>query len=76
MKSEKNKSKQQKYEEEYKQFVKNVKEKFVNEMYNRSTVGNISEIYDSAKPYEAKGCFAQAWSLAEVFRIILTADET
>ena len=39
-------------------------------MYNRSTVGSISELYDSAKPYEAKGAFAQAWSVAEVFRII------
>ena len=41
-------------------------------MYERSTVGSISEIYDSAKPFEAKGTFAQAWSVAEVFRIIFS----
>ncbi|MCI9039401.1 MAG: hypothetical protein HFJ29_05995 [Clostridia bacterium] len=34
-------------------------------------VGSISEIYDSTKPYEAKGCFAQGWSVAEIFRIIV-----
>lgn len=34
-------------------------------------VGSISEIYDSNKLYEAKGCFAQGWSVAEIFRIIV-----
>ena len=31
-------------------------------------VGNISEIFDGAAPHEQKGCFAQAWSVAEVIR--------
>ena len=57
-------------EEQYSKFAQNVEDTFYNEMYNRSTVGSISELYDSAKPYEAKGAFAQAWSVAEVFRII------
>ena len=72
MKNEKNRAKKKEYEEQYQSFVENVEKTFYNEMYNRSTVGNISEIYDSTKPFESKGCFAQAWSLAEVFRVILT----
>ena len=34
-------------------------------------IGSIAEIYDSKKPYTPKGAPAQAWSVAEVFRIIL-----
>lgn len=68
--AEKNKTKKKELEEQYSKFAQNVEDTFYNEMYNRSTVGNISELYDSAKPYEAKGAFAQAWSVAEVFRII------
>lgn len=68
--AEKNKTKKKELEEQYSKFAQNVEDTFYNEMYNRSTVGSISEIYDSAKPYEAKGAFAQAWSVAEVFRII------
>ena len=29
-----------------------------------------AEIYDSKRPFEPKGAVAQAWSVAEVFRII------
>ena len=68
--AEKNKTKKKELEEQYSKFAQNVEDTFYNEMYNRSTVGSISELYDSAKPYEAKGAFAQAWSVAEVFRII------
>ena len=32
---------------------------------------SISELYDSKKPQLPKGALAQAWSVAEVFRIIL-----
>ena len=45
---------------------------FINELKEGKTVGNISEIYDSKKPFESKGAFAQGWSVAEVFRIILS----
>ena len=68
--AEKNKTKKKELEEQYSKFAQNVEDTFYNEMYNRSTVGSISELYDSAKPYEVKGAFAQAWSVAEVFRII------
>ncbi len=31
-------------------------------------IGNLSEIYDGAAPFRPRGCFAQAWSVAEVLR--------
>ncbi len=71
IKAEKNKTMKKELENQYTQFVEKVEKTFLEEMYHRSTVGSISEIYDSAKPYEAKGAFAQAWSVAEVFRIII-----
>ena len=48
-----------------------MKKTFIKEFYEGKTVGGIHEIYDSCRPYEAKGAFQQAWSIAEVFRIIL-----
>ena len=71
MKAEKSKTRKKEYQEQYKNLVEQIETTFTKEMYERSTVGSISEIYDSAKPYEAKGCFAQGWSVAEIFRIIV-----
>ena len=36
-------------------------------------VGNISEIFDADAPFTPRGCFAQAWSVAEVLRAWLIA---
>ncbi|MCI9413356.1 MAG: hypothetical protein HFJ31_02425, partial [Clostridia bacterium] len=69
--AEKNKTKKKEYQEQYEKLVEQIEKVFKKEMYERSTVGSISEIYDSNKPYEAKGCFAQGWSVAEIFRIIV-----
>ena len=41
-------------------------------------VGSISEIFDGQPPYAPRGCFAQAWSVAEAARLLVrlsTADE-
>ncbi len=38
-------------------------------------IGNISEIFDGEPPFTPRGCFAQAWSVAEVLRgWLLTAQ--
>jgi len=38
-------------------------------------IGTLSEIFDAEPPYTARGCIAQAWSVAEVLRAwILTED--
>lgn len=34
-------------------------------------IGTLSEIFDAEVPYAAKGCIAQAWSVAEVLRSVL-----
>ena len=52
-------------------FIQKTTKTFENEIYNRGCLGSIAEIYDSCKPYLPKGTIAQAWSVAEVFRIIL-----
>ncbi len=36
-------------------------------------VGTLSEIFDAEPPYTARGCIAQAWSVAEVLRVLLKA---
>jgi glycogen debranching enzyme len=32
-------------------------------------IGTISEIFDGDPPHHPRGCFAQAWSVAEVLRV-------
>ena len=33
--------------------------------------GSICEVYDGLNPKQGKGAFAQAWSVAEIFKILL-----
>ncbi len=35
-------------------------------------LGSISEIFDGDPPHTPRGCFAQAWSVAEVARVVYT----
>ena len=58
------------YQKELDSFVENVKKTFSKEINENSSIGTISEIYDSAEPFKARGTFAQAWSVSEVLRII------
>ena len=67
---EKSKVKKQELEEELNSFKKNVEETFIKEFREGRTIGGISEIYDSVKPFNANGAINQAWSVSEVFRII------
>jgi predicted glycogen debranching enzyme len=41
---------------------------------NEACVGQISEIFDGDAPYIARGCVAQAWSVAEVLRSLAKLD--
>ena len=66
----KTKTEKAKYETQLKDFVKDVTKTFSKEINERGCIGSISELYDSKKPYLPKGAVAQAWSVAEVFRII------
>jgi glycogen debranching enzyme len=42
-------------------------EPFANHLLDTG-LGTISEIFDADAPFESRGCFAQAWSVAEVLR--------
>ena len=69
--SAKTKTEKSKYETRLKEFVEDVTKTFTKEVFERGCIGSISEIYDSRKPYLPKGACAQAWSVAEVLRIVL-----
>ena len=67
---EKDKNAKKDMKKEYKLFVEKLKKTYVKELNDGKTMGSIPELYDSKKPYSAKGAFAQSWSVSEVFRII------
>ena len=70
IKSEKSAIMKKQLQTEYNTFFKNVVNTFYKEVTAGKCIGQISELYDSKAPYEAKGAIAQAWSVAEVLRII------
>lgn len=48
--------------------------KAMQEHLHNAGVGTVSEIFDGDPPHKPRGCFAQAWSVAELLRVF--ADET
>lgn len=71
IKGEKDKELKKALKEDYRYFVQKLRKTYTKELNDGRTMGNISELYDSRSPYDAKGAFAQCWSVSEVFRIIL-----
>ncbi|HEX2035450.1 MAG TPA: amylo-alpha-1,6-glucosidase [Chloroflexota bacterium] len=43
-------------------------------LFTEAGIGSISEIFDADPPHTARGCIAQAWSVAEVFRAWLKTE--
>lgn len=74
IKAEKDENRKNKLINTLTQFRLNTANTFTNEITKGNTIGSICEIYDSAEPSSGKGAFAQAWSVAEVFRIMLDKD--
>ncbi len=70
IKFEKDRTKKKELQKLRKEFIQNTRKTFTKELYERGTIGSISEIYDSKAPNLPKGTMAQAWSVAEIFRII------
>ena len=58
-------------ENKIQKFVDKTKRTFKKEINENGCIGSISELYDSVKPQLPKGAIAQAWSVAEIFRIIM-----
>lgn len=59
------------WEEKLEKFVEKTMKTFQSEIFDIGCMGGIAELYDSVKPQLPKGTINQAWSVAEVFRIIL-----
>ena len=58
-------------EEKLEKFITKTTKTFQKEIFDNGCLGGIAEIYDSKKPQLPKGTINQAWSISEVFRIIL-----
>lgn len=71
MESEEDEAHKKEFMNTLSQFKVDIAKTFTNELINGNTCGNICEVYDAVNPKQGKGAFAQAWSVAEVFRIIL-----
>ena len=61
----------QMWKEKLEKFVDKTTKTFQKEILENGCIGEIAEIYDSKKPQLPKGTINQAWSVSEVFRIIL-----
>ena len=70
IKAEKRKTYKEKLQEKLNQFIGKTKKTFEKEVKERGCIGSIAEIYDSKAPYEPKGTISQAWSVAEILRIV------
>lgn len=70
IKAEKRKTYKEKLENKLNDFVKKTRKTFEKEINDRGCIGSIAEIYDSGRPYEPKGTISQAWSVAEILRIL------
>ena len=71
LKFAKQKKEKQVLEKKIEEFRNRTLETFEKEIDSRECIGGIAEIYDSKKPFEPKGAVLQAWSVAEILRIIL-----
>lgn len=52
----------------FRQYEQKVKEGFEKHL-RENGIGQVSEIFDGDDPHQARGCFAQAWSVAELLRV-------
>ncbi len=68
--SEKDRIEKEKYIIEKEKFTQNVYQTFRKELYGNECVGSISEVYASGAPYKPGGTCAQAWSVAEILKIV------
>lgn len=69
--SQKSKKEKENLENILADFRKNTIKTFGKEIISNGCIGGIAELYDSKKPQLPKGTINQAWSVAEVLRIII-----
>ena len=69
--TQKNKKEKENLEEVLEKFRKYITKTFAKEMNESGCIGGIAELYDSKKPHLPKGTINQAWSVAEILRIVI-----
>lgn len=72
---EKSSAKKKELKEGYEKFLKDTSKTFQKVLKEEGCIGSIAELYDSKPPYLPKGAFAQAWSVAEIFRIEIEKEK-
>lgn len=71
IKAEKGKKAKKELEDKLNDFIDTTKKTFIKELKVGNSVGSICELYDiEKKKYMPQGTIAQAWSIAEVLRIV------
>lgn len=70
IKSEKTAKNKKELEAKYKKFKEDTNKTFKKALLEEGCIGGIAELYDSKPPYLPKGAINQAWSVAEILRII------
>lgn len=68
--SQNNTEKEKILNEKIEKFKNKTYRTFKKEISTRGCIGSISELYDSKTPFAPKGAVAEAWSVAEIFRIL------
>ena len=71
LKATKDKGDKEKVQTKINKFINKTEKIFNKEINESGCIGSIAEIYDSVEPQLPKGAFAQCWSVAEIFRIII-----
>ena len=71
LEASKNTEEKKAWKEKLEKFIEKTTKTFQKEIFDEGCIGGIAELYDSAKPQLPKGTINQAWSVAEIFRIIL-----
>ncbi len=71
LKASKNANDKKMWKEKLEKFIDRTNKTFQKDIMENGCIGGIAEIYDSVKPQLPKGTINQAWSVSEVFRIIL-----
>jgi predicted glycogen debranching enzyme len=68
----------ERFSDEVKQRVREIIQPLIDEMNNASggrCLGQIAEVYDGDPPHRPSGCPAQAWSVAEVLRVLTLVEK-
>ncbi|MBR6033323.1 MAG: glycogen debranching enzyme family protein [Clostridia bacterium] len=73
--AEKPGKKKKELEKEWDNFLKGIVNTFSKEIKTGICVGSIPELYDSKAPHLGKGAISQAWSVAEILRILVKYDK-